>query len=845
MLDLKLGCNLKKEVSASPDFRILFESVPGLYLVLTKTLEIVAVSDAYLAATMTRRETILGKNLFEVFPDNPDDPNATGVRNLHDSLRRVLQTKVPDTMAVQKYDIRRPESQGGGFEERYWSPRNSPVLDPQEEILYIIHRVEDVTDFVRLKQKGIEQNKLTEELRDRVEKTEGEIYIRAQELQEANRQLRTANEELERREVELKQIYERLYEMNELKTQFFANISHELRTPLTLILGPTSKLLSEGRGTPAERYSLEVILQNAMILLKHVNDLLDVAKMEAGKMVPNFSEIDLAKLVRLTGSHFESLATDRRVAYSVNTPETLQAQVDPEKMQRIILNLLSNAFKFAPHNGIVRCELTTIDGDAILSVVDSGPGVPPEFREIIFERFRQGEGGSTRTTGGTGLGLAIAKDFVGLHRGTIHVSTAPEGGALFVARFPLKAPQQAAIHDQGNSSYSSLMPQAILYELQTVESSQPEEAQDSTKPSVLVVEDNREMIRFIAETLSDEFHVGLAYDGKEGLEKSLSMRPDLILTDVMMPKISGDQLVSEIRKKPQLTGIPIVLLTAKADLDFRVKVLVSGAQDFILKPFSTEELLARVRNLVALKRTMDELKRKTLALESSNKELESFAYSVSHDLRAPLRAIDGFSRMLLKDSSSILSLEGKRFLDIVRANTQKMGQLIDDLLTLSRLGRLETRSDDIDMDQLVKEVLEELERDQYIKKNEVTVHALPRIRGDSAMLRQILVNLIFNAVKFSRKSEPRIIEIGSRAEEDEIVYWVKDNGVGFDMKYADKLFGVFQRLHSIQEFEGTGVGLAIAHRIVQKHDGRIWAEAKVDEGATFYFALPFSEKEND
>jgi signal transduction histidine kinase len=431
---LGAGSNLKDEVSGSPDFRLLFESVPGLYLVLTRTLEIVAASDAYLEATMTRRESILGKNLFDVFPDNPDDPIATGVRNLHASLERVMQNKVSDAMAVQKYDIRRPESKGGGFEERYWSPRNSPVLDAQGEILYIIHRVEDVTDFVRERQKGIEQSRLTEELKDRVEKTQTEIYHRAQELQEANKQLRT---------------------------------------------------------------------------------------------------------------------------------------------------------------------------------------------------------------------------------------------------------------------------------------------------------------------------------------------------------------------------------------------------------------------------TMDELKRKTLALEASNKELESFTYSVSHDLRAPLRAIDGFSRMLLEECSEMLSVEGKRFLDIVRSNTQRMGQLIDDLLTLSRLGRLETRLSTVNMDHLVAEVIGEFVRDQYMKEADVRVHALARIRGDRPMLRQVFVNLISNAIKFSRKSDPRIIEIGSRAEEDKMIYWVKDNGVGFDMKYADKLFGVFQRLHSVQEFEGTGVGLAIAHRIIQKHEGQIWANAKVNEGATFHFALPALEDKNE
>ncbi|HEV3374487.1 MAG TPA: PAS domain-containing protein [Candidatus Acidoferrum sp.] len=179
-----------------PDFQALFQSAPDLYLVLTPDFNIVAVSEAYLRATMTKREEILGRGIFDVFPDNPDDPSATGVSNLRTSLQRVLQDKTPNTMAVQKYDIRKPESEGGGFEERYWSPVNSPVLGPDKEVSYIVHRVEDVTEFVRLKQKGIEQQKLTEELRTHAGQMEAEVYLRAGEVQEANRRLKAVNQEL-------------------------------------------------------------------------------------------------------------------------------------------------------------------------------------------------------------------------------------------------------------------------------------------------------------------------------------------------------------------------------------------------------------------------------------------------------------------------------------------------------------------------------------------------------------------------------------------------------------------------------------------------------------------------
>lgn len=208
-----------RSLPESPNFRSLFESSPGLYLVLlpdTTKFTIVAVSDAYARQTMTRREDILGKGLFEIFPDNPDDPQASGVQNLKASLQRVLELRGPDTMAVQKYDIRKPESEGGGFDERHWSPHNSPVFAPGGEIAYIIHRVEDVTDFVRLKQRGVEQTKLTAELRMKTERMEAEIFLRAQEIQEANKNLRAANEELERKEKVLRGMNEKLQELDRL-----------------------------------------------------------------------------------------------------------------------------------------------------------------------------------------------------------------------------------------------------------------------------------------------------------------------------------------------------------------------------------------------------------------------------------------------------------------------------------------------------------------------------------------------------------------------------------------------------------------------------------------------------
>lgn len=234
---------------------------------------------------------------------------------------------------------------------------------------------------------------------------------------------------------------------------------------------------------------------------------------------------------------------------------------------------------------------------------------------------------------------------------------------------------------------------------------------------------------------------------------------------------------------------------------------------------------------------------RTSELEAANRELEAFSYSVSHDLRAPLRAIDGYSGILQEDFGDKLDAEGKRLLNAVRDNTRRMGQLIDDILKFSRAGRTEIAAADVDMAKLVREAIEDLAPDAG--RARIDVGPLPHARGDPAMLRQVVVNLLSNAVKFSRPREAPAIAVSGSTEGDEAVYSVTDNGVGFDGKYVDRLYGVFQRLHTEAQFEGTGIGLAIVKRIVNRHGGRTWAEGRIDGGAAFHFSLPHAGEKHD
>ncbi len=386
---------------AAPDFRALFESAPSLHLVLTPSLHICAVTDAYLRATMTERDRIVGQHLFDVFPDNPDDPNADGVANLRRSLQTVLTSRAAHSMTIQKYDIRRPESDGGGFEVRYWSPVNSPVLDADGQVTFIIHRVEDVTELIRLTQEG-ERHQAREH--------------------EHLKNLASVNKELE---------------------AFSYSVSHDLRAPLRHIAGFVA-LLQKRTGASldaeAQRY-LETIGEAAVRMTKLIDDLLAFSKL--GRAPITKRPVALQRIVADAQKAVAPEAADRRVLWSIAAlPEVVG---DPALLHQVLVNLFSNALKYSRHSDPATIECGTERGEgsdeAVVFVRDNGVGFDPQYSEKLFGVFQRLH--RAEEFEGTGIGLANVQRIIHRHGGRVWADGTLGGGATFYFSLPTLAGRQA------------------------------------------------------------------------------------------------------------------------------------------------------------------------------------------------------------------------------------------------------------------------------------------------------------------------------------------------------------------------------------------------------------------
>jgi PAS domain S-box-containing protein len=551
----------------------LFESLPGLFMIMTPDLKIVSASNAFLEGTMTRREDITGRGVFEVFPDNPDDPAATGVANWRASLDQVRKTREPHTMAIQKYDIRRPDAT---YEERYWSPANSAVLGKDGEIEYFIHRVEDVTDFMRRKSRSDDD----QELRTRMQQMEAEIFYNSRQLEVANRQLRDTNTQLTQTKLQADAA-------NLAKSTFLSTMSHEIRTPLNAILG-YAQLMGRDPALGADaKANLQIIGRSGEHLLALINDVLDMSKIEAGRTETKPVTFNLYAMLKDLAAMFRLRAEAKGLLFKMamdgeSVPYVL---ADEGKIRQVLINLLGNAIKFTK-NGQIRLHIT-IDKRSqsgcyrlTAQVEDTGPGIAEEDQPQLFEPFRQARR-DVNIQEGTGLGLAISRQFARLMQGDLTVSSHLGQGSIFRFEVPIED------GDQGMAVQLSTPRSVIGIRAGT------------DIPKVLVVDDQFENRDWLIKLLTS---VGFSACGAENGELAIrnwqSWRPNLILMDVHMPVMDGLEATRRIKETPQGTGTLIVVLTASALDEDRRTAAESRADGFLSKPLREDDLLEKLGKLL-------------------------------------------------------------------------------------------------------------------------------------------------------------------------------------------------------------------------------------------------------
>ncbi|MCE1182457.1 MAG: ATP-binding protein [Rhodocyclales bacterium] len=439
--------------------------------------------------------------------------------------------------------------------------------------------------------------------------------------------------ELTRRNNELHTALEKLREIDGFKTRFFANVSHELRTPLTLILGPLNQLLCSSSGlSEREYFRLATIKRNAQSLLQQVNDLLDLARIDAAQMPLVYVCADLVGLLREVAEGFQAVAEERAISLALVGVESLDVDVDRAKFVRIITNLLSNAIKFTPRGGRIRCAVELCPNErALISIQDNGPGVPDHLKRVIFDRYAQAN--DDLSTKGSGLGLNIVKEFVELHRGTITLLDAPEHGALFQIELPLRAPAGAFVRVRDIPLTPLPPPVDLPFSYKWLQLPDKEGV-----PRIVVVEDNADLRQFLYDVLADDYQVAQAENGEQALAMVCAQPPDLVITDLMMPEMDGERFIQELRQR-QTAHIPVLVLSARADDSLRESLLEDFVQDYLAKPFSPQELRARVKNLVTMKRTVSILQKELNSQASDISELTNGLIASRQSLQEGMRAL--------------------------------------------------------------------------------------------------------------------------------------------------------------------------------------------------------------
>jgi signal transduction histidine kinase len=674
---------------------------------------------------------------------------------------------------------------------------------------------------------------------------------------------------------------QKLLELDQVKSRFFANISHELRTPLTLLIAPLEALLHRFSLDAETKNLLSTMHSNGMRLLKLINDLLDLVRLESGRMEIKRDSVEVAEFIRGIASAARQVADDKRLRLETSVDSEFGAVVaDRDKLEKILLNLVFNALKFTPAGGRVELRAEKVNQDLVLSVSDTGMGISEKNLAHVFDRFWQADDSSKRKYQGVGIGLALVKELAEIQGGKVTVKSQEGKGTTFTVCLPYQkaepgqepAPQStpasaAPVSAPGTVTseewLANLYRRAELFPALTPlhETLRPmEPVRNGGLPTLLVADDEPDMLRFLKSQLGSHYRVIEAVDGQQAIDKASQFLPDAILLDMMMPEKDGLQACREIRERTPTQNIPIVLLTARADEETKMAALSAGASDFLSKPFSTTELHVRIKNLVeshqyqrkvskqnqALESTIEQLKETETQLVQSEKlaSLGRLSAGIIHEINNPLNFATTGLFTLRNKGKYVAAEQQEEYQEIlkdVEDGIKRVKNIVSDL-------RMFTHPDTESRDQVeVAEVIGSALRflsNEWKDKVKIERHLAEHqtIWGNKNKLIHVLVNLLQNSLdalkqKSFNGEQPGIWITGQLANGKSRLI-VRDNGHGIAPEHLDKIFDPFFTTKDVGE--GMGLGLSICYRIVQECEGRI--SVRTEPGQFCEFTLEFPVK---
>jgi signal transduction histidine kinase len=700
------------------------------------------------------------------------------------------------------------------------------------------------------------------------------LYYRTQREQVAQRvSLEQTSARLERAHAELQQL-------DQFKSRFFANMTHELRTPLAMIVTPLELLMQGEMGdfTEAQRSSFQTMFRSALKLLKLINDLLDLSRLEESRLRLEIAEHDLVEHLRGLVEQTGVLAARKNVALAFS-PERERQPIwcDLDRLERVFVNLLSNAMKFTPAGGHVHVAVRDL-GDAVqVQVEDDGPGFPPDKAEKLFERFYQVDMAGTRQHGGAGIGLALARELVLLHGGRIEAQSDGRNGACFrvtlrkgkahlrpesVTALPAGA---GAFPGEGGLDWAVQLSARRDFRLLDIEEASERriverDIDEESRPyAALVVEDSPQIVRLVHMSLRREFKVLAAPDGLKGLELAVREQPSLIVTDLMMPGIDGLELVRRLREDHRTRHIPVIMLTARGELDDRVKGIETGASAYLTKPFSPKELITCARQLVQAKEETADL-----VLADRMESLETFAAGLAHEINNPLNYVKNALGRVRLDAEGLLELSsaaaGGALPPPERERLERLAARVRDLLGVadSGLRRIAGTVELMGRYGRAGYRREILPHDAWEAVRAAVAVVLPAtgravgvqldLRGDGLLecvpeeFNQVVTNLVQNAIEAAPDGEGKV-QVRGDVEGDALVLRVKDNGPGITPEVQARLFTPFFTTKG--PGRGMGLGLTISRRVVLSLRGTVQVTSAPGQGAEFVVRVPRQQPRRD